>query len=397
MPAANLAPAVRLPSALLPAAPALDASRGKAWLCLLLALGLAAGCTAPAGRPATSAGAPAAGERAAGQGAPASAAPGPTAGFAAARLPAPVTVKFGYVPLLSGGPVFVALERGYFEELNLQLDMIRFNSGALMVAPLASNELDLGAGGISPGLFNALVRDVRLRIIGDGSSSHPGYGTSILLVRKDLWDAGAIRTPQDLRGRRVSFATEGSPIDYVMRNLLYQHGLTMDDMEVVRLTSADVPVGFQNRAVDLAMAAEPFPTQAESVGMAVKWLDDGDIVPGMQISAILASERFVSQPEVARAFMVAYVRAIREYLAANAGRADEGMLAAISKWTTVPVDTIRVAGAPYFRPSGRVDIDDLNRQQEFWIREGVMREKADLSSVVDLQYAEYANSLLGGR
>src|SRR5205823_4634962 len=127
------------------------------------------------------------------------------------RLPSPVTVHMGYTPLTSGGPVFVGLERGYFEELNVVLDMIRFNSGALMIAPLANGDLDAGTGGTSPGLYNALLRDVRLKVVSDNGTSRAGSGTSIAMVRKDLWDSGAIRSPQDLRGRRVSFATEGSP------------------------------------------------------------------------------------------------------------------------------------------------------------------------------------------
>src|SRR5262249_14425 len=118
-------------------------------------------------------------------------------GFASARLPTMTTIKFGYPPFLSGSPVFLGLERGYFGQLNLDLDLIPLNSGALMVAPLASNDLDAGNGGLSPGLYNALMRDVRLKLIADGSRSRAGFGTSISLVRQDLWDAGAIRTPTD--------------------------------------------------------------------------------------------------------------------------------------------------------------------------------------------------------
>ena len=385
-----------------PVAPPLAANPRRSLAILALGLLTALACAVPAAAPpaapATAVAAPAAPSPPPPSGAATAGRPaGAAASAADARLPTPTTLKFGYTPLLSGAPIFIALERGYFEELNLNLDMIRFNSGALMVAPLASNELDLGSGGISPGLFNALLRDIRLRIVGDGSSSRPGYGTSIALVRKDLWDSGAIRSPADLRGRRVSFATEGSPIDYMMRNLLAQNGLRQEEMEVLRLTSADVAVGLQNRALDVATAAEPFPTQAESGGFAVKWLADGDVVPNTQIGAILASERMLTQPEAGRAFMLAYVRAIREYLAADAGRGDEGMLAAISKWTTVPVETLRGTGTPYFRPSGRVDVEDLDRQQTFWIREGVMREKADLTPVVDQSYVDYVEQVLGNR
>ncbi len=371
---------------------------------LLIALLFMAACAAPgAGAPAkpaasapapTSAGAGAQATPASASGASTTAQP---AGFASARLPAPVTIKFGYTPLLSGGPVFVGLERGYFEQLNINLDMVRFNSGALMVAPLANNDLDAGNGGLSPGLYNALMRDVRLRLVADGQSSKAGAGTSIAMVRKDLWDAGAVRVPTDLRGKRVSFATEGSPIDYMMRNLLRQNGMTMDEMDVSHLTSADALVGLQNRAVDVATAAEPFPSQIEAMGAAVKWLSDGDVVPGFQIGAIMFSERFASQPEIGRAFMVAYVRAIREYLDADSGRADDEMVAAISKWTTVPPDAIKAAGAPHFNPSGQLSLEDMNRQQDFWISEGVMKDKVDMSQFVDLGYVEYANQVLGPR
>src|SRR5436305_11761548 len=111
----------------------------------------------------------------------------------------------------------------------------------------------------------------------------------------------------------------------MMRNFLDKNGINMDDMDVQRQTAADAMVGLQNRAVDVATAAEPFPTQVEQMGTAVKWLTDGDVVPGYQISTIMFSEKFVTQPAAPRAFMVAYVRAVREYLAADSGRADEGM------------------------------------------------------------------------
>jgi hypothetical protein len=82
---------------------------------VLLGLCLIVACAAPPSaapaKPAASAPPPAGASGAAPSAPSAPAAAKPT-GFASARLPAPVTVKFGYTPLLSGGPIFVALERG---------------------------------------------------------------------------------------------------------------------------------------------------------------------------------------------------------------------------------------------------------------------------------------------
>src|SRR4051794_3924879 len=86
--------------------------------CLLMA---ACGPSATPSKPAASGAAPASQPTASAPSA-ASAPAASTAPTAAdAKLPAPVTVHFGYTPLLAGGPVFVGLERGYFEELNVNL------------------------------------------------------------------------------------------------------------------------------------------------------------------------------------------------------------------------------------------------------------------------------------
>ena len=41
--------------------------------------------------------------------------------------------------------------------------------------------------------------------------------------------------------------------------------------------------------------------------------------------------------------------------------------------------------------------NDMNKQQDFWIRQGVMREKVDLTPFVDHSYVDYANAVLGPR
>ena len=49
------------------------------------------------------------------------------------------------------------------------------------------------------------------------------------------------------------------------------------------------------------------------------------------------------------------------------------------------------------RPDGRPDVDDMYKQQDFWLRHGVMKERVDLTPFVDLSYVDYANQILGSR
>ena len=55
-------------------------------------------------------------------------------------------MKFGYVPFVVLGPMFMALERGYFAEQGIDLEMVVFDSGAQMVAPAAAGQLDAITG-----------------------------------------------------------------------------------------------------------------------------------------------------------------------------------------------------------------------------------------------------------
>src|SRR4051794_36902389 len=107
-------------------------------LALTLLIGSLVACSAPAGSPpAGTASAPtAAASGAVPTAAPPSAAARPTAPApAAATVPERQTVKYGYNPILSGAPMYVAQERGYFAEQGFDLEYTPFDSAALMVAP----------------------------------------------------------------------------------------------------------------------------------------------------------------------------------------------------------------------------------------------------------------------
>ena len=69
---------------------------------------------------------------------------------------------------------------------------------------------------------------------------------------------------------------------------------------------------------------------------------------------------------------------------------DPTMLEIVSRWTRIPVDTIMQATIAGADPSGRVDVDDLNRQQDFWVAEGLVTQRADLQQLVDYRYLDAA-------
>lgn len=59
------------------------------------------------------------------------------------RANAADVVRVGEGPFITGGGFFVALERGYFKKMNLDIQVKKFNDGALAVPSMLAGELDI--------------------------------------------------------------------------------------------------------------------------------------------------------------------------------------------------------------------------------------------------------------
>jgi ABC-type nitrate/sulfonate/bicarbonate transport system substrate-binding protein len=101
---------------------------------------------------------------------------------ASAATPAPAAVTVGIVNAVSDVPIFIAEKKGFFADEGLTVTTKAFPSAANMVAPLGAGQLDIGAGSVSAGLYNAVGRGIKLRVVADKASSQPGYGVNELLV-----------------------------------------------------------------------------------------------------------------------------------------------------------------------------------------------------------------------
>src|SRR5229473_2811017 len=76
---------------------------------------------------------------------------------APARAAEPVSVSAGITNVIADVGLFVADKRGYFAAENLKVRFVPFDAAARMIAPLAAGDLEVGGGGISAGLFNAVA------------------------------------------------------------------------------------------------------------------------------------------------------------------------------------------------------------------------------------------------
>ncbi|HLE81840.1 MAG TPA: ABC transporter substrate-binding protein, partial [Dehalococcoidia bacterium] len=98
--------------------------------------------------------------------------------------PKPATVRFGSPGAISDAGIYIGIEKGYFKEQGVDVQVLPFQSGPLMIAPLAAGELEVAGGTISTGLLNAIERGVALKIVAGKGSNVKGFDFSRFTVRK---------------------------------------------------------------------------------------------------------------------------------------------------------------------------------------------------------------------
>src|SRR5712692_9938631 len=167
------------------------------------------------------------------------------------------TVRVGTSNSSSDVAFFIADKKGYFKQEGLSITLTPFDSAARMVAPLGADQLDVGGGAPSAGLYNAVARGINIKIVADKGSSPPGYGYNPLLVRKDLVDSGKFKNFKDLKGLKVAAAAMGTSPDAILNEALKKGGLKYSDVEVVYMGFPQHVLALQNGEIGRAHVLTP--------------------------------------------------------------------------------------------------------------------------------------------
>jgi NitT/TauT family transport system substrate-binding protein len=150
-------------------------------------------------------------------------------------------VKTGDLPVISSAALYVAIDKGFFAERGISVETERFASGAKMIAPLSTGQLEVATGSPSAGLYNAVAGGMDFRIVADKGQIRPKHSfTGGIVVRKDLLDSGKVKSVKDLKGMKIANGAKGIVLDYLLAKVLESEGVAFDAVEVVYLAYPDI-------------------------------------------------------------------------------------------------------------------------------------------------------------
>ncbi|HZB90307.1 MAG TPA: ABC transporter substrate-binding protein [Stellaceae bacterium] len=304
------------------------------------------------------------------------------------------SLTIGVLKLASSGPVFIAVDRGYFAAQGLAPELRFFDAAQPVAVGTVAGDVDIGVTGLTAGFYN-LAGKGALRIVGAQSREAPGYHLVAYIASDRAYDAGLTRLAA-LPGHSVAISQVGSTFHYSLGLLAEKLGFPLASLRLLPLQSmGNMAAAVKGNQADAALlpATLAVPLAASGGAHILGWV--GDETP-WQLGAIFTRARTIAERRAAVAgFIAAYRRAAHDFYDAFLvkgadGRPHEGpeagaLLAIIAKYTGQSPAQIR-NGIPYIDPDARLLVDDIDHQVAWYQSQGLVDKSVDATSLLDLSF-----------
>ncbi|MFC2023719.1 ABC transporter substrate-binding protein [Chloroflexota bacterium] len=303
----------------------------------------------------------------------------------------PVTLRVVTLPRISYAPFYIAQEEGFFAEQALEIEFVEMKRSSEAIPALAQGDLDVVGGALSVGLLNAIAREARIKLVADkGHTASSGCSSSVLIARRELVEGGQLEDPAQLKGLRVSLNPAGFT-GYYVEKLIAPFGLGLDDLEILKHPAAVELEALAEGAIDIIATSEPWVTHILQGGYGVIWLPVQDIVPGSQQSLLWYGPSLLDEnPEAGKRFMVAYLKAVRQY---NEGKTERN-LEIMTNATELERELLIEACWPRLRDDGGINAESVLDFQSWAVDEGLLDIPITEDQFWDPGFVEHANQAL---
>ena len=303
---------------------------------------------------------------------------------ALARLAVPAAaqdkVKVGVFPVSSTLPYFVAVERGFFKEQNIETEMVRLIGGPPNVAAMITNQIDAAAVLVTIEGMNANIKKPGVAMYISVNSQNKTYEMEQFVVRKGI----EAKSLADLKGKKIMSAP--GPANVTMaKAALAAAGLKEGDYTIDQLDMGQHVNVMQAGTFDAGYTLEPNASTMRKMGIA-STIEAGVIAhyvlgdPNANAfvgGCALTSDFIKNRPDVAKRFTAAWEKAVR-LINENPNEARKHL----AKNTFTPDDVVdTVPMIRYFMAKDLTAKDKADYQKfiDFSVKAGTLTENVDVT------------------
>ena len=211
-------------------------------------------------------------------------------------------------------PLYYGLEKGYFKEAGLDVELIRVATGAASVSAVASGQADIGWAAATVPIF-ARSNGVKVKIFMTADQEGPPdhYGTFMVASAR----SGVTEISQ-IKGKTIAINAFGTATELAFRDRLQKAGIAWSDVKIVVVPFPQMIAALELGHADVVVCIQPmYAAMVANKAIGAKLLDRGTLTisatRAVTASSYFASDEWLAKNEkAALAFGRAYLRAQKE-------------------------------------------------------------------------------------
>ncbi|GGG61488.1 hypothetical protein GCM10011374_25650 [Kocuria dechangensis] len=215
----------------------------------------------------------------------------------AVALEADDPVKIGVLPVADCAPIYVALEKGYFEDEGIEVQTQTMQNAAAVAPSVINGQLQYGCGAITP-ILMAAEKGLPIKVAANLAdvAEQADEDVSALLVPA----TSAVQRPRELEGKTVGVNGLGSILHVTAAAAIKADGGDPSKVTFVAMSFPDLVSSLKDGRIEAASVVEPFVGMGMSNGaVAIERPYHRTLVAGETMSVLFTADPFVhSNPEV---------------------------------------------------------------------------------------------------
>lgn len=283
------------------------------------------------------------------------------------------TIEVGVVPVVDVAPLYLGIEKGFFEEEGLDVQPAIAQGGAAIIPAVVQGDQEIGFSNIVS-LLIGQTEDLPVQVISQGiqATDDPDNDTAAIAVPAD----SDIQDVSDLEGKTIAVNTLRNISELTVSAALEGEGVDVSTINFVEVPLPDMVGQLESGQIDAAGLVEPFITTGKAAGHRMLIYDRVATEPELTVATYFTSDEFMeSNPETVEAFVRAIHRSL-EYATENPDEARQ----AIGEYTEIPPDVLEEVVLPLWQTD--LNVDSIELIAELMVTYGITDEKADVDALI---------------
>jgi NitT/TauT family transport system substrate-binding protein len=283
------------------------------------------------------------------------------------------SITVGVVPVVDVAPLYLGIDKGFFEEEGLEVEPVVAQGGAAIIPAVMAGDQEIGFSNVVS-LMLAQTQDLPVTIISQGiqATDDAENDTAAIAVKGD----SDIQEPADLAGKTIAINTLNNISQLTVTAALDSEGVDTSTINFVEVPLPDMVGQLEAGQIDAAGLVEPFVTTGKNAGQRMIIYDRVATEPEMTIATYFTSESYLQDnPDVVEAFVRAINRSL-EYATENPDEARQ----AIADYTEIPPDVLADVVLPLWQTD--LNVDSIQNTAQLMVDQGIAESEPDVNALI---------------